>query len=134
MEQTLAGGSHGVVRLRQEKGASEAIAWSHAWRARGGLAWVSSGAEGKGPRLKPESWNAGFQRPEGRCSLRPTAPLRGAGGFWAGFPRVALRFTRGYFHPVPPGPRAVGQAIAWSVAWERRSREDRMGILLDRGE
>ena len=32
----------------------------------------SFGAEGKNPRLKPVSWNACFQRPEGRCSLRPT--------------------------------------------------------------
>ena len=65
-----------------------------------------------------------------------TAPLRGAGGFWAGFPRVALRFTRGYFHAVPPGRPAVGQTIAWShcmeplhgaIAWSRRSREARMG-------
>jgi hypothetical protein len=32
-----------------------------------------------------------------------TAPLRGATLNLAGFPRVALRFTLGYFHSLPPG-------------------------------
>ena len=37
-----------------------------------------------------------------------TAPLRGARLCWAGNPRIALRFIRGYFPSIPPGGKASG--------------------------
>jgi len=37
-----------------------------------------------------------------------TAPLRGAQLWWAGIPRISLRFIRGYFHLLPPGATCGG--------------------------
>ena len=106
----------GVVRLRQEKGARGAIAWSRRSRE----ARMGSFLEGgKSPRLKPDSSNAGIQRPE-RPLLPPSRhcmePLHGAGA------RGTL--ARGWC--AYARKKAQGGAIAWS----RGSREVHMGMML----